>query len=91
VKITRYFLLASTLTALGFGGGCSSEPTVCDDALDKALQCGADVTGLSETGEECAAISQCIATCILDADCGEISDAANQIPNDLTACADSCG
>jgi hypothetical protein len=79
------------VAAAGSVGGCSSEPTVCDEAFDKAQQCGAAVTGLSESGEECAEISQCVATCILNADCGEINDAMNQVPNDLLACTDSCG
>jgi hypothetical protein len=71
-------------------GGCGGAETLCDQALDKVQQCGFQNTMLNDTGDECEAISQCAAKCLLDADCGEIMQASENT-GPVVTCAAKCG
>ncbi|HVY46104.1 MAG TPA: hypothetical protein VHB21_09505 [Minicystis sp.] len=88
----RKLVVALALFAVGSltAAGCGST-TLCDEALDKAQQCGLQDASLSSSGDACEAIAQCQAKCILDADCGQIEAASMLQQNALTKCLAHCG
>lgn len=70
---------------------CGGAPTACDQALDKAEQCGVQDPHLTPAGDACEEIAQCQAKCVMRANCGEIVNAVEGVQNSLLGCAQSCG
>jgi hypothetical protein len=72
--------------------GCgAAEANACDEALDKAEQCGIQNAQLTPSGDACEAIAQCQARCVMSSDCGTIRDAVEGLQNSLLECVDHCG
>jgi hypothetical protein len=68
-------------------GGCASTP--CDDALDKAQDdCGMTGVELNQAGEECGALAECQAKCILAASCADLM--RPKADSALGVCLDAC-
>lgn len=83
----KTLLLASAIMAFaGFTTGCSN---ACDDARDKAEECGATVKEGDEDAA-CEADAECAAECINDSSCEEIksTDLTGPFFQCVAACAE---
>jgi len=66
--------------------GCGSN--ACDDACDKIEECGGTCTG-DVNGGECTGQAECVAGCIADASCQELTDILNP-QNPYLQCVGKC-
>ena len=83
---------AILLVVMGLGlavVGCSNE---CDDAVDKAEECGLDSPDAEEQKEldECNESAECRAKCLNEASCDDIKAALAGTDNGLVKCALAC-